>query len=217
MKKGLLFLLLVSSMVTQAQSLKEALFSGKLKNEAGTVIRKGDDLSTKIDTTTRKTVTADTAQTKAPLLALDSSAKKMNMAGDSTTLSNAKIKDTNALTAEVTPAPAAADTATVAAPVKDNNVLWKEYMATATTLFNTEVLSSKKIKNGTYYATVSYTIGTDGQVEITDVFLTPDNAYLKQQIKDRLQLDAPRLHPVLSSTGTPRKVNRKYNFTLTKE
>ena len=52
MKKALLFLLLISSVFAQAQTLKDALFSGKLKNDPGTVIRKGDDLSTKIDTTT---------------------------------------------------------------------------------------------------------------------------------------------------------------------
>ena len=55
MKKGFLLLLLISSFFANAQSLKEALYGGKLKNEAGTVIRKGDDLSTKIDTATKAT------------------------------------------------------------------------------------------------------------------------------------------------------------------
>src|SRR4051794_38577214 len=54
MKKGILFLLLVASFSAKAQSLKDLLYSGKLKNDSNTVIRKTDDLSTKIDTTSRK-------------------------------------------------------------------------------------------------------------------------------------------------------------------
>jgi hypothetical protein len=68
-----------------------------------------------------------------------------------------------------------------------------------------------------YYVTVSYSINTDGKVEVTDVFLSPENGFLHSQIKDRLEIDAPRLEPVLNSAGTPRKVSRKYNFTLVKE
>lgn len=77
MKKGLLILLLVSSYFADAQSLKEALFSGKLKNDNNTVIRKGDDLSTKMVDTTRKVTTDTTAKAKLALLPGDSAAKKL--------------------------------------------------------------------------------------------------------------------------------------------
>ncbi len=55
MKKGILFLLLISSVFAHAQSLKEALYGGKLKNQPGTVIHKGDDLSSKMDTASKAT------------------------------------------------------------------------------------------------------------------------------------------------------------------
>jgi hypothetical protein len=91
-------------------------------------------------------------------------------------------------------------------------------MTTVANTLNAEVLTSKKVKRGTYYVTVSYTIETDGQANVTDVFVAPENKFLQQQIKDRLTSDdVPKLIPVLSSSGAPRKVNRKYNFTLTKE
>src|SRR5215218_3558232 len=71
MKKGMLLLLLVSSVFANAQSLKEALYGGKLKNQPGTVIRKGDDLSSKIDTT-HTVATDETSQTNATSPAVDS-------------------------------------------------------------------------------------------------------------------------------------------------
>ncbi|RYZ60793.1 MAG: hypothetical protein EOO14_06770, partial [Chitinophagaceae bacterium] len=46
MKKGFFLLFLISSLfAADAQSLKEALYGGKLKNQPGTVVRKGDDLA----------------------------------------------------------------------------------------------------------------------------------------------------------------------------
>ena len=58
MKKGILFLLLAGLFASNAhaQSLKDLLYSGKLKKDSNTVIRKGDDLSSKIDTSTKKPV-----------------------------------------------------------------------------------------------------------------------------------------------------------------
>jgi hypothetical protein len=64
MKQAILLLLLASSVFANGQSLKEALFSGKLKNEAGTVIRKGDDLASKMDTA-RKAPAEEAAKTAA--------------------------------------------------------------------------------------------------------------------------------------------------------
>ena len=54
MKRVIFFLLLAVSFSAKSQSLKELLYSGKLKNDSNTVIRKTDDLSTKIDTSQKK-------------------------------------------------------------------------------------------------------------------------------------------------------------------
>jgi len=51
----LLVILFVSVSANSQTKLKDLLYGGKLKMDSGTVIRKDDDLSTKIDTSTKKT------------------------------------------------------------------------------------------------------------------------------------------------------------------
>jgi hypothetical protein len=214
MKQALLLLLLVSSGIANGQSLKEALFGGKLKNEAGTVIRKGDDLASKMDTARKAPVE------EAPKIAAAAPANTSTENGAAPADSAVAVTTGNETAdsgAVDTAATAPADVPATPAP-KDNNGLWKAYMTTVANTLNAEVLTSKKVKRGTYYVTVSYSIETDGQANVTDVFVAPENKFMQQQIKDRLASDdVPKLNPVLSSSGAARKVNRKYNFTLTKE
>lgn len=230
MKKGLLILLLFCSVFADAQSLKDALFSGKLKVGTGTVVRKGDDVQAIIDSTAAadsvRKVVADslTRDSIAKVLMVQPDSVAGKAAVDSVMQVMQAGKDSIAARTTLPANPDPADTtasvgepATPAAPAKDNNDRWKEYVDTVSNTIKTEALPNKKVKKGTYYATVSYTIETTGQVEVNDVFLSPENDYLRDQIKSRLALEAPRLTPVLNSAGTPRKVTRKYNFTLTKE
>ena len=56
MKSIVLLTILFFSVQLHAQSLKDALYSGKLKSDTGTVVRKTDDLSTKIDTAKKKPI-----------------------------------------------------------------------------------------------------------------------------------------------------------------
>jgi hypothetical protein len=225
MKKGFLLILLLSSVFVQAQSLKEALFSGKLKNRPGTVVKKGDDLNAQIDTvqkadTTHNLVTNDSTNTMQAPATVDAPMNPMTARTDSLAMTAPENTDSGSASPATTDTAAPEGTNVVAekpeAP-KNNNALFKEYIDTVTSTLKTEVLPSKKIKKDTYYVTVSYIIGTDGQVEFTDVAVSPENSFLKDQIKSRLAQDAPKLAPVLSSTGTPRKVNKRQNFTLTKE
>lgn len=222
MKKGILLLLLGCSVFAQGQSIKDALFSGKLKNDPGTVIRKGDDLSTKIDTSTRRKPAVDTLA-RIPVSAMDSATKAVAVRSDSAAVTATNMvaatdkKDTTAAASEtIAPAEPAAPVAAAPAP-KNNNALWKEFVDSVANTVKAEGLANKKIKKGTYYVTVTYAIETDGKVNITDVFVTPESAQLQSQVRTLLETDTPRLEPVLTSTGTPRKVTRKYNFTLTKE
>ena len=195
MKKGILLMLLVSSVIANAQSLKDALYSGKLKTDSGTVIRKGDSLRLKTDTGTKKPVEPEKAKLVAA--AGDSSKKASTIQTDSVKIAIVEKADT-------------------VVAVKDNNKIWKEYMDSVKSTLNAEVLSSKKIKSGTYYIQVEYEIDIDGQVTINNVLPVPENSFLQQQVKERLTLSAPRLNPVLASNGKPRKVIKHYNFTLSK-
>ena len=195
MKKGILFLLLVTTLTSNAQSLKDALYGGKLKTDSGTVIKKGDDLSSKIDTSKKKPVEPE--KTKITAVAMDSSITKMTVQTDSAAIVVNKL-DNNTIS-------------------KDNNKIWKEFMDTVISTLKQEVMTSKKIKKGDYYVMVDYEIGLDGQVTVTNVFPSPENKYIQEQVKERLSIDTPRLNPVLSGNGKPRKVVKRTNFTITKE
>jgi len=195
MKKGILFLLVVTTLTSNAQSLKDALYGGKLKTDSGTVIKKGDDLSSKIDTSKKKPVEPE--KTKIPAVAMDTSITKVNVPTDSAAIVVNKTDKTTAL--------------------KDNNKTWKEFMDTVISTLKQEVMTSKKIKKGDYYVMVDYEIGLDGQVTVTNVFPSPENKYIQEQVKERLSIDTPRLNPVLSGNGKPRKVVKRTNFTITKE
>jgi hypothetical protein len=200
MKKIILLLMVASSVGANAQSLKDALYGGKLKNDSGTVVRKGDDLSTKIDTTTKKK-TIDTDKTR--LTAATVKDSSINIAAD-------KMDAT--ATADNTTAPV---NSTTTAP-RDNNKIWKEYMDSLSSTLKTEALPNKKIKSGTYYLLVQYAIETDGQVSINNVSCSPENSFLEQTVKERLTLTAPQLNPVLTGYGKAQKSSKKYNFTFTK-
>lgn len=203
MKKAILFLLVVSSVTinVNGQKLKDLLYGGKLKNDSGTVIRKTDDLSTKIDTTTKKPAEPEKINPPAATTS----------AGDSS--ANKTLSPADAAAAAT---PAAGKPENNAAP-KDNNNIWKEYMDSVVSNLKAEVLPNKKIKNGAYYVMLEYEIGPDGQVTINSVATSPENSFLQQQVKDRLILTAPQMNPpATSTTGKPRSAVKKYNFTVTK-
>lgn len=228
MKKSIIILFLAVSGMAQAQSLKEALFSGKLKNQPGMIIRKGDDLSQFIDTS-RKAPTPTVAVAPTTPGVATTPAAATTTAPANTKPANTAGTDTQAATtATQTQADAVAanenttETTVAALPPapekpKDNNALMKDYMASVLSVVKEEGLSNKKIKKGTYYGTVSYTIETDGVVTVTDILLTPENDVLKKQLKERIDAEAPKLNPVLNSAGVARKLQRKYNFNITKE
>ncbi|NTS42113.1 hypothetical protein HRG84_14490 [Flavisolibacter sp. BT320] len=236
MKKGIFLLFLISSLfAADAQSLKDALYGGKLKNQPGTVVRKGDDLA-KLEAEKKEaelkvvdSLRTDSVAKLTARLAADSvknfsdSAVTATAAATGETGSQPVSTNTNATATIPTTTEAADEAKEAAAPAenavdpKDNNALLKAYMDGLVTTFKSEVLSSKKVKNGSYYVLVSYAIETDGQLAITDVFVSPENDFMQKQIKERLSLETPKLNPVLSSSGKARKVNKKYNFTLVKE
>ncbi len=81
MKKAILFLLLISSVGANAQKLKDALFKGHLKLDSNNVVRKTDDLSAKIDTTTKK---KEAEKPKVVIASRDSTLRIINIEGGTT-------------------------------------------------------------------------------------------------------------------------------------
>jgi hypothetical protein len=204
MKKGFLFLLLVSAITTttQAQSLKDLLYSGKLKKDSGEVVRKTDDLSKKIDTGQKKVV--DSNKTKIATTTADSMKKTANHSVDS---AGGLVETKDAVTpSETVPVKKA--------PVKSNTKLWKEYSDSLTKELNTEVLTSKKIKKGTYFILIEYELHPDNKVNVVNVTSSPENDLLVAQLKVRMDTTVPALNADANQT---KRVKKKYSFTITKE
>ena len=193
MKKLFLLALLAASFSADAQKLKDLLYSGKMKSDSGTTVKQSDDRSKIVDTSTRKPV-VKTAPLTAP----------------ADTAANA------VLPFEVV-APVAEEPKTTSEVNRDNTKAWKEFIDSLVSTMKTEVLSSKKIKKGSYNILADYEIGLDGTVTIKNVFVTPESDWLQLQVKERLGISTPKLDPVLGSNGKPRKVNKRHSFTITKE
>ncbi|MES1220596.1 MAG: hypothetical protein ABUT20_34155, partial [Bacteroidota bacterium] len=180
-------------------------YSGKLKSDTGSVVRKTDDLSTKIDTAKKKP--AELQIVKSTITGKDSLVTAVNT--QSQGVNNSSTDPAVAASGVVVA------TDNIATAPKDNNKLWKEYTDSLTSTLKSEVLTSKKIKSGTYYILVEYEIGVDGQVTTNSVSCSPESSFIEQQVKERMTLTAPQMNPVMAN-GKPRKVVKKYNFTLTK-
>lgn len=180
--------ILVIAVSANTQTLKELLYSGKLKTDSGTVIRKEDDLSSKIDTSTKKPVEPEKIKTSI-------------VTGDSSMAGLAAPVDS---------------LANPAAAPKDNDQAWKDFIDELTGTLRTDVLPSKKIKSGTYSVLIVYEIGLDGQITPNTVSCSPESSFLEQQIKERITLTAPQMTPLLTANGKPRKAIKRQIITLSK-
>jgi hypothetical protein len=185
------------------QSLKDLLYSGKLKSDTGSTVRKTDDLKSKIDTSTRKKVeeVKKPEPTMAEVLAMAGGDTVGNTIADGNTVNN--------------PAAAVAAVKLTGDPTKDNNARMKAFMDEFMGVIRTEVLTSKKIKDGTYAVLLEYEINVDGTISVVTVSSDPKADFLEDQIKQRLTLTAPQLSPVLTN-GKPRKVLKKQVLSFSK-
>ena len=226
MKAIVLFILILSlSFSANSQSLKEALYSGKLKADTGTVIRKDDSL--KIQESMAQKVIADSINkvvADSLKLVADSIKKETIETAKKEAIEVAKEKaiaegkDTTNIdtTAVINAMNAEAENAEKKAVSKDNNVVWKTYIDEMTASIKAEALQSNKVKKGNYFVLIDYKVNPDGQVSITSVSVDPQNPFLEQNIKDRLTLNPAKLNPIVDATGRARTVNRKQTLNLSK-
>jgi hypothetical protein len=208
MKKLLPLLFVLFALNAQSQSLKDLLFSGKMKTDSGTVVRKGEDLKDKVDTSTKKPAPAPVAQ--AALVATEKP-KAAPVLKDSLAAAPGSPEAPVLVKAEE-----AAPASPQATATRDNNRIWKEFVDTVLGSIKAEVLSSKKIKKGDYSITIDYAINVDGSVTIGNIFVSPESGALQEQLKERLGIDTPKLSPMVNTTGTARKVNKRYSTVLSK-
>jgi len=137
-----------ASAQSKPKSLKDLLYSGKMKVDSTTVTKKGDDLSTKIDTSTKKV--AVTAIQKTIPVTTDSKIGVTPIPPGSDQVGTAET--------------AAGNVKAPATPLKNNIKIWKEYTDSLVGTLKTELLHSKKIKKETYFLTVDYEINVDGSL-----------------------------------------------------
>ncbi|MGZ8537174.1 MAG: hypothetical protein ACXWV9_02870 [Flavisolibacter sp.] len=209
MKRVIFLLLLAVSFSANSQTLKELLYSGKLKNDSNTVVRKTDDLSTKIDTAQKKKVEPAQQKVGVPAIFGDTIKKTNPQTGTVSSETDGElvtVRETISKTeAAPTPPPPPA------APTKTTTRIWKEYTDSLVKVLQAEVMSNKKIKKETYFITADYDLDLDGKVTVTNVIVNPENGILAAAVTDRMQISPPQLAPV------PRKIKRKVNFTITKD
>ncbi len=214
MKKLLLLVLVMFALNAQSQSLKDLLFSGKMKTDSGTVVRKGEDLKDKVDTTTKKPAPAPVA---VPAPVASEKAKTAPVNTDSVKTASVPVATPSPVNTEaVKPAEEAAPASPQATATRDNNRIWKEFVDTVLGSIKAEVLSSKKIKKGDYSITIDYAINVDGSVTIGNIFVSPESSHLQEQLKERLGIDTPKLNPMMNTNGVARKVNKRYTALLSK-
>lgn len=223
MKYVILILVLISGAITmQGQekkpSLKDLLFSGKLKKDSTGVVRSTDDLSQKIDTTTKKEAPTVNSNAQATGIQQDNAAATSKAttgttvaAGTTVTASGVNIGATKDDTTSTAPV------AATSAPAKSNTKLLKEYTDSVVRALQEGPLKSKQIKKNTYFVMMDYEIDTNGEVNFTNVTSTPENSFLQAQVKQILDSTPLRLNPVTDSNNQGKKVKRKQQFSVTKE
>jgi hypothetical protein len=215
-----IFLLLLSTLlvfaVSAQQSLKDALYSGKLRLDTGTVIKKGDDLTSRMDSVKRKPAEVPVVK----VLDTISVSEAGGILPDSTTTAVVDSGGIFLTDAPLVTAPAgtpATGTPAEAVPgPATNNKIWKDYITELTGTLRTEVMTSKKIKSGTYSVLIDYEIGVDGTISVSNVSSSPANSFIEEQVKERITLTAPTLTPLLNSYGKPRKAPKKQTIVLNK-
>ncbi len=225
MKPIVLFTFILLALSANSQSLKEALYSGRLKADTGAVIRKGDSL--KIQENMAQKVIADSINkvvADSLKLVADSIKKETIETAKKEAIEVAKEKaiaegkdttniDTTAVINAMNAETAKAENKAVS---KDNTVVWKTYIDEMTTSIKAEALQSNKVKKGNYFVLIDYKVNPDGQVSITSVSVDPQNSFLEQNIKDRLTLNPAKLNPIVDANGRARTVNRKQTLNLVK-
>lgn len=196
----LLFMLIAVLATTSlpAQTLKELLYSGKLKKDSTGVIRKTDDLSAMVDTSKQVSQAAAKTPAATPRPPADSTAS-------AAAASPAKAVVVQELQVE--------KASTASQPNKTNTRIWKDFYDDLYTSMKSGVLQSKKIRKGSYFVTVDYNLEPGGGISVLGVTVSPENDVLAAAIRQALDQGKPVLNP----TEQPKALKRKYNFTIEKD
>jgi hypothetical protein len=199
----LLVVSVVAVCTANGQSLKEALYSGRLKNDSNSTIRKGDTLKMRTDQEEAVRKVKEDSVLKAIAVAEVAMSKADSAAATSLSLTSDPAS------------PYALSSTPPADPGKENTRIWKLFIDNKMAEITPDILKSGKLKNGTYAVLIEYEIGTDGYVTANSISSDPKSSFLEEQVKLRIMNDAPNLYPVLLN-GKPRKQTKKQVLSFVK-
>ena len=165
MNRIFLLLVLFVSSNCFSQSLRDSLFSGKLKADSALVAQSKVNVQKQREDSVRR-------------IQIDSLKK---IGADTTQLTGVTTTSISLTKPELKYA--------------DNNKTWKKFIDEYRATITAEMQISKKIKKGDYTVTLEYEIGTDGVVSTKNIICDPKSEGLVELIKDRMMPNAPQLAP----------------------
>lgn len=192
MKTSFFIIFLFFSSSLMAQSLKDSLFSGKLKNPLKQAEAAKDSA---------QKVTKDSIE----LTATDSSGSLA---------SSSALAENNPVTKVQKPDEIMPDSLNRLYYAKQKG--WKRFIDQQTLIISVQADETKKVKRGEYYIEFDYEIGLNGRVKVSNITCYPENEFLIATITDALTR-TPVLAPPVYGDGKPRVTQAKQQMTILKK
>lgn len=192
MKISFLYIFLFFSSSVMAQSLKDSLFSGKLKNPLKQ---------------------AEAAKDSAQKVAKDSF--EITNTDSSTSLaSSSALTENNPVTKVQKSDDIMPDSLNRLYYAKQK--AWKRFIDQQTLIISIQADETKKVKKGEYYIEFDYEIGLNGRVKVSSITCYPENEFLIATITDAMTR-TPVLAPPIYGDGKPRAISAKQQMTILKK
>lgn len=209
--------LLVASSLS-AQSLKDSLFSGKLKNplKQAELARDSAQKAAKDSMDLAAGVKKDSASNPAvsPSASAPSSAVSPSAEG---VIPDAQAATTAPATATVNSLPDASELPdSLNRTYHAKQKAWKRYIDQQTTIISAQADETRKVRTGEYYVEFDYQIGLNGRVKVSNITCSPQNEFIVQQVTDAMTR-TPVLAAPIYADGKPRIVNAKQQMTILKK
>lgn len=193
MKTLFLIITLVTASSMKAQSLKDSLFSGKLKNP-------------------HKQAEAAKDSAKAAV-ASDTLTKKNDSVAKTDPISSAPVENKGETEVQK-PDDTMPDSLNKLYYAKQK--AWKRFIDQQTMIITQQADDSRKVKKGEYYIEFDYEIGLNGRVKASNITCSPKNDFLVETMTDILSRP-PVLAPPVYGDGKPRAVSAKQQITILKK
>ncbi len=187
MKTLLFFIGFFSASSVMAQSLKDSLFSGKLKNPLKQAEVAKD--SVKLETTKNDSAAKIDVVSSVP------SEKKAGV----------EVQKTD----DTMP-----DSLNKLYQAKQKN--WQRFIYQQTMILSQQAEESRKVKKGEYYIEFDYEIGLNGRLKVSNITCYPKNEFMLETITDILSRP-PVLAPPVYGDGKPRVASAKQQMTILKK